>query len=1450
MFRKRHGTTAKGTDYEDVTTAKLSFHLVNKEQVKNFRLFSNHKDFDCFDDIVLTAEYKNNVRQYAFQLKHCDSKKVITKDKLAGSTGNFSIQKYKESYKKIKNNNTLENNFHCILFTCAKFQSSPDFTFHLKNKEHIKITASEYKTKNTSTLHVYVFNVEDEGGNQDDEIQEYKEFFKHFFLYANQKNLDEMKQDLSKTFQDKYHCEEAHFENYNKYIKDWSVDQNEKKCLDKKQVQLKIGEILLKPFLINSSILKDPRFQTFKKASVLFDVVIVNTNEDNVKNMFFKDNTINLEKEKILFVKITQDNEQMVYEGIRTIHNSGTKKTFVLVGDNIRREDFSNFKILENLFDLRQHSHIYESIVQDNKISLQGREPIALETLLDNDEEMEKIFTTSELLQILSGNFRIGEEKENLPVPYIDQVLIKFVIIDISFLRNTSNLSVISCENNLETLKKLVPGINFVTVGDYLLEKEQENISPSQINYDRRVVVAEDKCTVEDFDMIREKNILRSCHHFRLTNKNLEWIASKGNVTELINYLTKPKLVKESEIFNSCNRINVISAEAGMGKSVMLKFMKNRYPSCSWVLDISLRTHFSFFEKTQDPQEICRRIFHHHCEANGYNRFEEKVAKKFVNKKQIVILLDGLDEILDSKMILKVIAEARALSECGFVVWISARTNVDTVLINELCIFPLIIAQMDKEQQMTYAKERLKSKYGANKTKKIVEKIINFLNTTKSSAILGVVLQIKILTDLLIYNPNKYSQFMDNNFTLTDMIGYFIEETINFNHNNKSSSTSNTPLDNKIFNGYRQNKIIQYENFSIEYFLHQEDFDSLLRAKLLNKSDEFEDEFGIITYVKDTKLSYFFHNIYGEYLAASWFVKNFKAIPDLANIFFRQCYTNIRKMFDIMLSKNCPAHLAILHNNFDELSKYEKELEMRDDQGRNPLHLACSYGQVHPPLLVTKSEDKYIIDFQKGNSVQEENSVFVNILNFLIERCNPSERDRLFNWDCLNYALNTQSLFCVNSILVRTSVSHEIIQNMYDDATLVFYSVKFNYINLFEFIENLPYFESKDESHLLHQISQWDKRSEFLVTILKNKKYHRVINKTNYLKRLMITEPKGKPLQTYYFEVEHVYNDELVTHYLVMKETPIHIASVFGNFEAVKILIENGANVNVLNNNGSNPLHYAASRGRLDIVRLLVKSGAVLNVNDVRRQNELHFAFMGNTNKEMIKFLLETGSRISLDRYESSVLRVAVQKNQLDIIQLLHKMENFESPAVFETSSFEAIFQAYIDNNTQILNYFLKCDKIEDLCDSKGNTILHHIVHNLHVQPLKRLLQKGINVNRRNQVGHSPLHCAALLGNLEVLKLLLNSGAEIGLEDNQGATPLVIALKSRQFAAAKFLMQNIDGFNLSDPLWLLLNEIDKLHATFKSLKFFPIKFDVSIPINPLDRILINDSSFPISIIVI
>ncbi|NBR95132.1 MAG: ankyrin repeat domain-containing protein, partial [Proteobacteria bacterium] len=46
--------------------------------------------------------------------------------------------------------------------------------------------------------------------------------------------------------------------------------------------------------------------------------------------------------------------------------------------------------------------------------------------------------------------------------------------------------------------------------------------------------------------------------------------------------------------------------------------------------------------------------------------------------------------------------------------------------------------------------------------------------------------------------------------------------------------------------------------------------------------------------------------------------------------------------------------------------------------------------------------------------------------------------------------------------------------------------------------------------------------------------------------------------------------------------------------ETVKILIQNGANVNALDNDGSAPLHYATS----EVAEVLIKNGAKVNVRN------------------------------------------------------------------------------------------------------------------------------------------------------------------------------------------------------------------------------------------------------------
>jgi len=90
--------------------------------------------------------------------------------------------------------------------------------------------------------------------------------------------------------------------------------------------------------------------------------------------------------------------------------------------------------------------------------------------------------------------------------------------------------------------------------------------------------------------------------------------------------------------------------------------------------------------------------------------------------------------------------------------------------------------------------------------------------------------------------------------------------------------------------------------------------------------------------------------------------------------------------------------------------------------------------------------------------------------------------------------------------------------------------------------------------------------------------------------------------------------------------TPLHHATVTGQYPTVEFLISKGADLNALTSKGESPLHLAVSRGHTSIVKLFIINGAKLNEKDKYGQTPLQIA-KANEFKEIIKLLKKYGAQ-------------------------------------------------------------------------------------------------------------------------------------------------------------------------------------------------------------------------------
>lgn len=106
--------------------------------------------------------------------------------------------------------------------------------------------------------------------------------------------------------------------------------------------------------------------------------------------------------------------------------------------------------------------------------------------------------------------------------------------------------------------------------------------------------------------------------------------------------------------------------------------------------------------------------------------------------------------------------------------------------------------------------------------------------------------------------------------------------------------------------------------------------------------------------------------------------------------------------------------------------------------------------------------------------------------------------------------------------------------------------------------------------------------------------------------------------------------------------------------------------------------------------------------------------------------------------------------------------------------------------------------------DDNGNTIIHYMAANNHVELLKNLmasdLMRNISVlDEKNLSGNTPLHWAALNNCLEVAKLLVENKVKIGELNDFEESPLDVCTKANSNETLEYLVTIVNSKTFGHP---------------------------------------------------
>ncbi|KAJ8949771.1 hypothetical protein NQ318_019000 [Aromia moschata] len=914
-----------------------------------------------------------------------------------------------------------------------------------------------------------------------------------------------------------------------------------------------------------------------------------------------------------------------------------------------------SLKVFNNFNDISDNTLINRNL-ENTFISLQGKGAIPLKEFKNEAQVLGEI--TPDIYNILlNGVLQIGESSE------VESYYIKRY-----FQRPCLRFNVLHENNVLKERESDRSGDIFFVVeyikNDFMLYEYKKN-SVDFITYlkncindnfdDKKYIVntplpVTDQRLLTIIEQIHETK-KKAVHVVKRQGNVLQWLYSKGSIEILRDFLLdssqlegdSQRFIPEDDVLkNYKSEINIISNNAGMGKTFMLRSLSNKFTANKWVCFINLNEHMLKISKlNQEPLDYIQYVMDSQIDTN--DKIVQKLCKQIYrnrwNSKNVVWLLDGYDEVAsdDTLEFLRQVKTMRNVKT-----WITTRPTYQKELEIEMDTLSSEITYFSKDDHVAFLWKYFET-YQDPYSQEQIQYIINTIKkcaTALDETFISIPLQTRMFAQIFGDDINHITE--KETLTIVDLYNKFVDIKLKDYKSYEVTSLKKTlsKLALKLFFAEDQlDELLDFEELTEEAVTFQESYkkDSLVIG--LNENGD----------------AVFGHRTFAEFLAAQWLTKqiitrkgncNLDWKPLVEKLFYVEMIP-VRIFFDRILSQNLPLHLAVLNNDVEGVQRLLNEKTVArtwDILGRSALHLAVSYGKyydlyvssginglknvgLHATITESKTGCKVNIP-----SVTTQLVVRIEITEMLLKWGVSNTTDFLFHYDAFDFAMKSCSLDAVNCLYTTFEKDDLYFEPNFNFKVFLYCIIYDNLHNIFS--------ERKIYNFDVTTTPQWyEPMRHKLRDAFKHYNFNLLKLKYNdqYLTEIAALTGGKETL----FEL-------LQTGQLTVKDGfPVHRACYNGHSDIVNLLHGMGADVAKVDKDGWDPIFQAARRGRSDITYKFLKEGIG---NKSTSMTPMHYACQGG-HLECVKILTRYGvSATKTDGYGYTPLWYASLYGHVDVV--------------------------------------------------------------------------------------------------------------------------------------------------------------------------------------------------------